>query len=267
MAAPKKTAPTTKALANWDDELAKYATEAAATESTNGGKFLSTKGGILSYGGNPVPGNVMNVIVLDHVMENHYYTERFDNDNPSSPVCYAFGRTEEEMAPHADCEAPNADACKGCPLNEWASADQGRGKACKNIRRLALIPEEGLEDLENADVAFLKVPVTSVKNWAGYVQALAAQMKRPPFAVLTEISVVPDAKTQFAVKFKVVEKIEDGDVLKAIIARRDAVSDKIAFPYSKNEDRPAPAPSRGPAKFASKPAAKVTAPTVRARGK
>ena len=264
MARASKPAPATKALANWDDELAKYATEAAASEQTSGGKFLSTKGGILSFGGAAVPGNVMNVIVLDHILENHRYTERFDPDSPASPICYAFGRTDEEMQPHENCSEPQSDSCVGCPLNEWASADTGRGKACKNIRRLALIPEDGLDDLENCDIAFLKVPVTSVKNWAGYVQAVATQMKRPPFAVITEISVVPDNKTQFAVKFKVGDKIEDPEVLKAILARRAAVADSIAFPYAKNEDRPASAPTRGASKFAPKAAAKV-APKVRGR--
>ena len=258
MARATKT-PATKAVANWDDELAKFASEAAATEQTTGGKFLSIRGGILSYGGAAVPGNAMNVIVLDHIMENQRYGADYDSENPASPICYAFGRTAEEMAPHADCDEPQNGACADCPLNAWGSADKGRGKGCKNIRRLAFIAEDGLEDIENAEIAFLKVPVTSVRNWSGHVQALASQLKRPPFAVVTEISVVPDPKTQFAVKFRVAEQIEDAEVLKALLARRTAVADQIAFPYSKNADRPAtPAPSRGAAKFAPRAAAAST---------
>lgn len=256
MARATKT-PATKAVANWDDELAKFASAAAATEQTTGGKFLSIRGGVLSYGGAAVPGNAMNVIVLDHIMENQRYGSDYDSDNPASPVCYAFGRTAEEMAPHADCDEPQSEACAGCPLNAWGSAEKGRGKGCKNIRRLALITEDGLEDIEGAEIAFLKVPVTSVRNWSGHVQALAAQLKRPPFAVITEISVVPDPKTQFAVKFRVAEQIEDAEVLKALIDRRAAVADQIAFPYAKNAERPAPAAvsTRGPAKFAPRAAA------------
>jgi hypothetical protein len=132
-----------------------------------------------------------------------------------------------------------------------------RGKGCKNIRRLALIAEDGLEDIENAEIAFLKVPVTSVRYWSGHVQTLASQLKRPPFAVVTEISVVPDPKTQFAVKFRVAGQIDDPDVIQALIARHEAVADQIAFPYSKNADRPEPAKpaARGPAKFAPRAAA------------
>ena len=253
MAAAKKPA-TTKAVANWSERLAGYATEVAATEQTAGGKFISTKGGRLSIGGAEVPGNKMTVVVLDHIMENHHYTERFNPDQPTSPVCFAFGRNEAEMVPHENSSEPGSDACKGCPLNEWGSADVGKGKACKNIRRLAVITEDGLEDIENAEVAFLKIPVTSVKAWAGYVQAVANNLKRPPFGVVTEVSLVPDASTQFRMQFKLVEAIEDGDALEALIARREQVASEIAFPYQPAEEAAAPVQKK-PGKFAGKAAA------------
>ena len=253
MAAAKK--PTTaKAVANWDERLAGYDTEVAATEQTGGGKFISTKGGRLSIGGAEVPENKMTVVVLDHIMENHHYTERFNPDAPTSPVCFAFGRNEAEMVPHENSTEPGSDACKGCPLNEWGSADVGKGKACKNIRRLAVITEDGLEDIENAEVAFLKIPVTSVKAWAGYVQAVANNLKRPPFGVVTEVSLVPDPSTQFRMQFKLVEAIEDSEALEALIARREQVANEIAFPYQPAEEAPVAAPKKA-GKFAGKAAA------------
>lgn len=261
MAAAKKPA-TTKAVANWDERLAGYATEVAATEQGGGGgKFISTKSGQLSYGGNVMPENKMTVVVLDHIMENHRYTERFNSEQPTSPVCFAFGRSEDTMVPHENSTEPGCDQCKGCPLNEWGSADVGKGKACKNTRRLAVLTEDGLEDIENAEVAYLKIPVTSVKNWSGYVQAVANNLKRPPFGVVTEVSLVPDPNTQFRMQFKLVEAIEDSEALEALIARRALVANEIDFPYQPFEE--AVAPTRKPGKFAAaaapKPAAKPAA--------
>jgi hypothetical protein len=245
------------AVAKWDEALAARAQAAKKTEESVGtGSFLSTKGGILAYMGNPVPGNKLNVIILDAIMENQFYEGDYDPNNPQSPVCYAFGRDEDEIAPHEKVEAPQADQCKGCPNNEWGSAEKGRGKACKNIRRLGMITEDmldgGAEAIEDAETAFMKLPVTSVKAWAGYVNQLAATNK-PPLAFVTEISVVPDANSQFKVQFKVIEEIDDGELLGALLHKADVVEELIAFPYQAIEAAPAK-PQRAPARRAAAPA-------------
>src|SRR3990167_7275206 len=129
-------------LINWEAELAAQAEVAAGMEASTGtGSFFSIKGGLLSFAGSPMPNNQMAVIVLDSLMENVYYEGAYDASNPQGPKCFAFGRNEADMAPHevtvqAGCQ--QSEACAGCPMNEWASAAQGRGKACKNTRRLAM---------------------------------------------------------------------------------------------------------------------------------
>ena len=65
----------------------------------------------------------------------------------------------------------------------------------------------------------LRTPVTSVKGFATYLQKIASATKRPLSAVVTKISVVPDAKTQFKVNFDFVRTIDDLDIVKALIAR------------------------------------------------
>lgn len=252
-AAKAATKPATKAVAKWDDKMAKYATEVAATEKVAGGKFVSLKSGVLSYGGVTMPGNKMTVVILDHIMENTFYPDGFDADQPSSPSCFAFGRNENEIAPHEDSAEAVADKCKGCPNNEWGSAEKGRGKACANKRRLAMLTEEGLDDIEEAEVAYLRVPPTSITAWAKYVQDIATNMRRPPFGVVTEISVIPDAKTQFRLDFKHVQTIEEDDVLEALEARREKVQDEIGFPYAPFEAAEAPKARGG-----KTPASKLT---------
>lgn len=249
-------------LNKWDARLAELAqTSAVAEESAiGGGAFLSTKNARLSFGGANVPGDKMNVVIIDSILENVYYDVPFDANNPASPVCYAFGRDDKTIAPHEKSPEPQHDQCKGCPMNEFGSAERGKGKACSNVRRLALIPEAGLDDVEGTEVAYLKVPVMSVKNWAGYVNQLATTIKRPPLAMITEISVVPDDKSQFRVLFRPVAEITDPTVLGELLAKNELEQTKIGFPYQVVEREPeAPVRGRGSAKASAKAQPKAKA--------
>lgn len=247
MATAKKT--TTKKpgtdIARYDEELAKLAELSSGIEASVGlgGNYIKTRGGQLEYNGGIVPGNKMNVIILDHVLENAFYPERFDADSPQSPTCFAIGRDDDEMAPHEESEDPQHDACKSCPMNQFGSADTGRGKACKNTRRLALLPEDALEEgIEDAEVAFIKVPVTSIKNWAGYVRQLKDTLRKPPLGVVTELSLSPDPKTQFKMNFKLIGTIDDGEAIGELIEKRKTVDGALTAPYQKIEEQEKPSP-------------------------
>ncbi len=221
----------------WDEELARLATEATASLPTVSGEWLSTKGGHLSYRGQQVPGDKMNVVVLDFLNENQYYDAPFDPAMPASPCCYAFGQDKGSMAPHAKAATPQNKTCKGCPHMEWGSADRGKGKACREVLRLALIPAVSTAaEIKDCEVAYLKVPVMSVKNFSAMAQQVAQTLKRPPFAVVTEIHVTSD--NQVSVFFKVAEAIEDGDLLSAIMEKRKEAA--LDNPYPEIEAAPAP---------------------------
>jgi len=263
--AQKKTAPKAQ-LNKYDEELAAFAAQYATMEdgSTGSLQFVSTKGGRLSFNGGEIPEGRMNIVVLDHVLENQFYVDAFDANNPASPVCFAFGTNDKDMQPHeksSDPQGSDEGMCHGCPMNEFGSAERGKGKACKNIRRLALITEGDLDDIENATVAYLKVPVMSVKNWAGYVQQLGNVLKVPPFAVITEVSVVPDPKSQFRLQFKMVEQITDKAQVKALIGKREAIQQELRTPYQAFEAaEEAPAPRAAAKKPAGRPAPRKPEP-------
>lgn len=245
MATAKKavTKKTGTGMVAWDEALAARANMAKkAEESVSTGSFISMKGGQMVYNGNAVPGNALDAVVIDSVLENQFFDGVYDPNTPQTPSCYAFGRDEDDMRPHEKVAEPFAETCAECPNNEFGSADTGRGKACKNVRRLALISADALDGgeqgIEDATVAYLKVPVTSVKGWAGYVNTLAATNK-PPLAFVTEVAVVPDAGTQFKVNFKAKESIEDGELIGALLAKADVVEQGIMFPYQPVEAAPA----------------------------
>jgi hypothetical protein len=244
-AAPAKK-PTT-ALVAWKARLAAAAQkELKAERVTSGIPTVSTRGGVLSIDGSPVKGGELQVIVLAAVHVNTYYPDRFDPDNKQAPACYAFGDPEaddpeSEMVPHDEAEDAQASRCAECPMNIMGSADTGRGKACKNIRRLAVIDASEIDDgpagVKDAEVRLLNVPVTSVRNWSRYTHTVAEELELPTFAVATNVSCAPDPKTQYKVLFELDHAVEMDDALfNALDAKRAEVVKLMTAPYPKNED-------------------------------
>lgn len=266
--AAKKASKST-AVTKWDEELAKYAEQAAASEANSGGgQFFTTKSGVLSWQDAPLPNNEMAVIIVDHIMENVFYEGEYDPDNPTGPTCFAFGRDEKTMAPHKlVLEAGNEQCgasglCDGCEMNEFGSADKGKGKACKNTRRLALIPAgrflkdgsfemvEDIDHYETAEVGYMKLPVTSIKGFSTFVKQVATSLRRPPFGIVTKIKVIPDPKSQFRVIFEPLLTVPD-ELMGAIMKRHEEIKSVIDFPYvpfDEEEERPAKKKSKPVAK-------------------
>jgi hypothetical protein len=238
------TEPTT-ALATWDEELAAAAKAAADQEAgAGGGQFFSVRGGALKLGGAQLPNNEMGVVILDSVLENVFYTGKFDPETPQTPDCYAFGRVEEELAPHEAAEQRQAATCAECPHNAWGSADVGRGKACKNRRRLAVLPAGSFDaaggftpvddpdHYRKATQAYLGVSPTGINAYAAYVKQLATMLKRPPFGVFTRVKVVPDDKNQFKLLFELLAPVP-AELLGAVLERAKGQRELTVFPYPK----------------------------------
>jgi hypothetical protein len=239
-----KTEPKSTALTTYEDQLAALARQSVEQEASVAvGQSFSIRGGQLSFNGSPIQGNTLNVIVVDSILENSYFPGKFDPDTPASPTCYAFGRDDAEMAPHEKAEDPQHEKCAGCHHNAFGTADNGKGKACKNIRRLIVLPGDNLASdvLAKAPFAFLKVPVTSVKAWAAYVRTLSAVRRRPPVGVVTNVKVVPDPKTQFKVVFDHVADLTKDSGM-AVLARVESAREAIVVPYP-----PTPEPFQQPA--------------------
>lgn len=245
------------AVVRWDEELAKQAEIAASMEAdVGGGQFFSMKSGILSWQGAPLPGNQMAVIILDSILENVYYTGKYDPEMPQSPTCFAFGREEKAMRPHqivVESGNNQAATCADCKMNEWGSAETGRGKACRNTRRLAMIPAgtfnqagklELIEDeghYASSSVGYMKLPVTSVKGYANFVKQVAGALRRPPFGIVTKVKVVPDPKTQFKVVFEPIMNVPDR-LMGAVMKRHEEIKAVIDFPYLPNDEEVTPPP-------------------------
>jgi hypothetical protein len=282
MATAKKSK--TTALVNWDEELAEAAKRQANTEQLyNTTKKISTKGGILAIDDVPLENNELECVVLVAAHENLFYTGRYDPNTPQVPACYAFGDTEAEnpqdtMVPHEESSDPQSDTCATCPNNVMGSSETGRGKACKNVRKLAVVSVddvESAETLSEAEVRVLSVSVTSAKFWSKYVkQVCAEELQRPAWAVRTKIKLLPDANTQFKIVFSAAGMVELNQELYEGLKKKIAeVAPQLQQPYQQPEEVIPVKPVRGPvsrkaAAATAKPApAGVRTPTKPARSK
>lgn len=261
MANPKTVSKST-ALQNWDEQLAKDAAAAALQEQNSGSGTprFSIKGGVLKLNDNALPNSEVVCVVLESIMENALYEGEYDPEDPAPPVCYAFGRADDEMGPHKDCAKPQAEDCEQCEHNQWGSAEKGRGKACKNRRKLAVIaagvtdrngvftPFDDADQFATAEIAHFSLPPTAIKGWGGYVKQLSSGMLRPPHGVYTRIKVQPDAKTQVSVSFSTVAKV-DNAMMGTIMQRRTDAQGNIETPYPKPSEKPAKPAPKGKRKY------------------
>lgn len=262
----------------WDEELAKYAAESVASEANAGSglKSFSLKAGVLAFDDAPMAGNQMAVVVLDHVLENTYYEDAYDPDNPTPPTAYALGRDEKTITWSEDSDPRWAgELCIDSDINQFGSADKGRGKAARNLRRLLVIPAgtinkktgefELIEDEEHFDEAapaFLKIPPTSTTNWSMYVKQLNGALRKPPFAVVTLVKVVPDAKTQFKVTFEALEELPM-ELMETLVRRHKEAAELIMQPYNMERDEAPERPARRGAAAKKAPAKKAAAKSKR----
>lgn len=129
----------------------------------------------------------LSVIIVDFMSKNEFYEGAYDPNNMTSPACFAIGQTPTTMAPSPNAPVPQSKTCTGCPMNEFGSA--GKGKACKNMRVLAVLPPDADAD---EPLAIIKVSPTALKSFDGYVNSVAQKFGVPPLGVVTELSFDPN---------------------------------------------------------------------------
>ena len=230
-------------------ELGAAAKEAAAKERPSISR-ISLKAGVMSYEGSPVPGNNMDVIIVCGAQRNVFYAGQYDPNNIVNPNCFALGDGDEPMMAHENVPDENVPtdsdktkredprACVGCAMNEWGSDLRGgRGKACKETRRVIVLPtdvleqEDPVEAILKSEMAIVDLPVTSVKNYSNLVNSVASTLGLPVWAVVTNVLVSPHPKKQFEVTFTPLRVAGGADVIRALQKRRDEALRLALVPY------------------------------------
>ncbi|HEA64715.1 MAG TPA: hypothetical protein ENI02_01050 [Candidatus Aminicenantes bacterium] len=82
------------------------------------------------------------VILFHHNCNAWWETSFDDSGGGSAPDCSSL----DGIAPNMESDKVQAEKCAGCPRNQWGSDErkEGKGKACKNMKRLYIICEGDL---------------------------------------------------------------------------------------------------------------------------
>lgn len=230
----------------WESQLAAHARDTSAVVAATGGaQYISTRGGKFAYQEELLQAP-LRVIVLDAVRENVYYPEAYDPEDPQPPACFAIGREEGELAPPPDLETKEADRCAECWANKFGTARQGKGKACKNTARLALLPAAQLDPaaLVKQEPALLRLPVTSVREFAKFARKVEGGLRRALFGVVTFVGIEPDSKNQYRVTFDLDEQVPPSAGGVVLAKREDVKGDLERLPERRRAEEGEQEPTR-----------------------
>lgn len=246
MAKGKKKTGGKKAIMNVEalrKELAKKVDDNIVSESA--GNFISTRGRRFTFKGD-VLDDPLNVIVLDYAQDFAFFDRAFDPDNPHPPACFALGVCRvEDLMPHEKAPVPQSEACLGCPNNEFGSGT-GKGKACKNQWRLAVVASDDV----SGDIAMLRISPVGYRPWEGYVKSLERKYGLPPSGVYTELAFDDNQPDFPVVSASFMEQIQDAEVLSIVIERQQEARELLLEPnYAVDQYEP---PSKKKPKATSK---------------
>lgn len=131
-------------------------------------------------------GGTFEAVVLDYVATREYYEGVYDPNNIEPPICFAISPNPKGMIPSKNSPKLQSPECETCPMNQWGS--DGKGKACKEGRKLALIPPDGGDD---TPIWTLKTSPTAVKAFDSYVTGVGRVHNTIPIGVISTIGFDP----------------------------------------------------------------------------
>jgi hypothetical protein len=114
-------------------------------------------------------------VIVDHHPVNAYWADKYAGGN-NPPDCSSM---DGKVGMDQD---GNRKPCNSCPMNEWGTAEDGRGKACKNMHRVYILREGEMLPL------LLTLPPTSLKNLSDYIALRVVSKGMRSYGVVTKVS-------------------------------------------------------------------------------
>ena len=164
---------------------------AGRTMPATGNQIRLSPGKFTLPDGTSTPGP-LELVVVDFVSKNTYYTEGFDPKNIVPPTCFAIGTDIKSMvpSPNSPVNQNHGGDCAGCPQNQWESDPKGgRGKACKNSRLTAVLPPDATSE---TPMWLLATSPTGVKSFDAFVASVATMYEMPPVGSIVTVSLNPN---------------------------------------------------------------------------
>jgi hypothetical protein len=235
--------------AKYDAELAEAARKSMERMRVpTQGTRISIKGKQFSIGGRVI-GPELRCAVVNFGYAHAYYPGVYNEKAPQPPVCFSLSLDPKALAPHAIAPEKQHANCETCPKNEFGSATtgSGRGKACKDIVRIAVMHEDDLQSAESVSegkIATLDLPAMSIKGWTEYSRALVSKTEREMLCFITAMTF--EAKSAFPiVEFELIGPVDDSGAIVALKRRQAEADELILSPWQplSEDKRKAAAPS------------------------
>jgi hypothetical protein len=138
--------------------------------------------------GTKTPGP-LELVIVDFIAVKEFYENGFDKDNIVPPGCFSVNRDPRKMFPMGNVPNKQYDDCQSCPMNVFGTAPNGKAKACKDGRLLAVLPPDSDA---NTPLWLLQLSSTACGPFDGYVAGVARSHQAMPIEVVTTISFDPN---------------------------------------------------------------------------
>jgi hypothetical protein len=214
-----------KSVVSYKEKLAALAQQESDRKISIGGGSATiklAKGGFKFQGEDL--GKTMDVVVVDFVRSRGWYDRPFNEDDPSPPACFALSADGIGMEAHETSPVPQGELCEECWADEWGSAPNESAKACREHYLLGLISADQVGD-PDADVAYMRVPPTSLAAWDSYAVKRSKVLNLPALAFITTISFDDDSEFQ-KLLFDEAGRVEEND-LGALFDIRETVHEVL----------------------------------------
>src|SRR5271165_352306 len=100
-----------------------------------------------------------------------WYEHGYEDGSAAPPDCFSTNG----VTPDPSATNKQNPTCAGCKRDAWGSSATGKGKACGDSRRLAVVPQSDLRNEMFEGAMLLRVPAGSLGELADYGNALQKQ--------------------------------------------------------------------------------------------
>ena len=222
---------------DWEVALAAKAKNEKSQE-TLGIPRITHDNGKIKIDQKPVADNKLKVAIVDYIFSKAYFAEKYVKGKAQVPACYGYGASEPEVVIHDAVEEKNRQCdtgCKDCEHNLFFTAEVGKGKRCKDERKLlVVVANDDPESIAAAEMRTLSVPPGSLKNWGKYLAGIDEITPYGVRGVMTEISTEDGAAGAYALTFKPVDRLAK-ETVREIVRRSEKSAAMLVTPWPKLE--------------------------------
>jgi len=189
--------------------------------------------------GDPVGSIEVVILKASAGLSKTYYKGGFVEGSSEAPDCMS----NNGIVPDPQSPMKQAASCAACPMNRWGAdirqdGTAGKGKACKDTKRLAVVPLADIKNEVSGGPMLLRVPAASLQDVATYGKGVN-KLGYHYYGVATRIGF--DIKEAYPkLTFAPIRALTDAEADVVIAHRTDSVIDAIMAETPAEAAAPAP---------------------------